>query len=280
MLSSSPALLLNIGCGRRFSRDPRWNNIDLVPSAPEVSAVDVSMGLPFERDSFHAVYHSHVLEHLDRISGKKFLADCFRVIKPNGILRVVVPDLERIAIGYLEQLVEARSSRLGADRRYEWAMLEMCDQMVRSASGGEMLAFLSEREPYGRKYAEERCGAETRFIVETIDQERQIAVAETKSKFRLQSLTQKVRSWTIRLLIGKEALAVQAGRFEISGEKHRWMYDSFSISEVLKAVGFSKIAVCNSIHSRIEDWGSFALDADLCGVTYKPDSLFVEAVKP
>ena len=170
---SSPATLLNIGCGHRFSRDPRWMNIDLVPAASEVRAVDAAGGLPFEEGRFAAVYHSHVLEHLDRVDGRRLLRECFRVLQRGGVLRVVVPDLERIAASYLERLAEARNGRSGAQRRYSWAVLELCDQMARSRTGGGMVEFLGDPEPAGRAYAEERCGAEARFIIATLDRSNQ-----------------------------------------------------------------------------------------------------------
>jgi predicted SAM-dependent methyltransferase len=40
------------------------------------------------------IYSSHFLEHLDRKSGRKLLEECLRVLKPGGIIRIGVPDLE------------------------------------------------------------------------------------------------------------------------------------------------------------------------------------------
>lgn len=92
--------LLNLGCGSRFH--PAWVNIDTAPAEPSVVAHDLREGIPFPDAEFDAVYHSHVLEHFPKRSAGPFLAECLRVLRPGGILRVAVPDLERIARGYLE----------------------------------------------------------------------------------------------------------------------------------------------------------------------------------
>ncbi len=60
-------------------------------------------GIPFPDRSFDVVYHSHVLEHLSKSEASKFLKECSRVLRPQGVLRVVVPDLEEIANNSSEQ---------------------------------------------------------------------------------------------------------------------------------------------------------------------------------
>ena len=97
--------LLNLGCGERYHGD--WVNVDIVATGPGVMVHDLDRGLPFDDDSFDAVYHSHVLEHLAKERAPVFLDECFRVLKPGGIIRVAVPDLETIARLYLKNLEEA-----------------------------------------------------------------------------------------------------------------------------------------------------------------------------
>jgi len=92
--------LLNLGCGQRFH--PDWMNIDFVSHAPEVMAHDLTTGIPVPDNSADAVYHSHVLEHFSKSNGAAFIQECFRVLKPGGVLRVVVPDLEALALQYVQ----------------------------------------------------------------------------------------------------------------------------------------------------------------------------------
>ena len=79
----APAIpLLNLGCGRR--RHPEWTNADLVPSGPDVLAVDLRQPLPFAAASFTAVYAAHVVEHLDPTDAHALLGEAARVLAPGG----------------------------------------------------------------------------------------------------------------------------------------------------------------------------------------------------
>jgi len=50
-------------------------------------------GIPLPDQSADFVYCSHFLEHLPPEVGRKLLEECRRVLKPSGVLRVIVPDL-------------------------------------------------------------------------------------------------------------------------------------------------------------------------------------------
>ncbi len=55
---------------------------------------DLSYGLPISDSSVDILYSSHFIEHLFRNDAINLLKESFRVLKPKGILRVSVPDLE------------------------------------------------------------------------------------------------------------------------------------------------------------------------------------------
>src|SRR3989338_5668159 len=65
-----------------------------IQSDPEIIGQSLLRPLEFADNTFYAVYHSHLLEHLPKRYVPVFLQECWRVLKPGGILRVVVPDLE------------------------------------------------------------------------------------------------------------------------------------------------------------------------------------------
>jgi SAM-dependent methyltransferase len=69
---------------------------------------DLRRPFPWRDASADAIYASHLLEHLTREEGARFLRECHRVLVPRGILRVVVPDLRAIVDRYRE----GRSSSL------------------------------------------------------------------------------------------------------------------------------------------------------------------------
>jgi len=62
---------------------------------------DLRKPLPFPDNTFSAIYASHVLEHLYRSQGLVLLSECKRVLKPGGVLRLVVPDLQSMVVEYV-----------------------------------------------------------------------------------------------------------------------------------------------------------------------------------
>ncbi|MCM1540507.1 MAG: class I SAM-dependent methyltransferase [Blautia sp.] len=50
--------------------------------------------LPFDNESVDVVYSSHMIEHLYKEDFQKFLDESYRVLKTNGVFRLVVPDLQ------------------------------------------------------------------------------------------------------------------------------------------------------------------------------------------
>lgn len=102
MQATGGKALLNVGCGSKFHVD--WTNIDMKSTSPHVRAHNLLQGFPFPSDHFDVVYHSQVLEHFPKEKAPAFMAECYRVRRPSGVLRVVVPDLENIAEEYLRHL--------------------------------------------------------------------------------------------------------------------------------------------------------------------------------
>jgi predicted SAM-dependent methyltransferase len=83
---------LNLGCyGKKI---PDFVNVDIREDVdPDV--VDNAFTLEkFEENSADLIYSSHMLEHLDFKEAKVALKRWFEILKPNGILRLAVPDVE------------------------------------------------------------------------------------------------------------------------------------------------------------------------------------------
>jgi SAM-dependent methyltransferase len=57
----------------------------------------------FKNCSFDIVYASHLFEHLSLKSSNLFLSEAYRVLKPGGTLRIVVPDLYQLAYKYITE---------------------------------------------------------------------------------------------------------------------------------------------------------------------------------
>ncbi len=245
---------INLGCGRRFHSE--WLNFDVAPSDSSVIAHDLQKPLPLEDATCDVVYHSHVLEHLPKAQAPAFIAECFRVLAPGGVLRVAVPDLENIARQYLRQLDLAATGDEQAADRHAWMTLEMVDQLARHRSGGEMLEHWKQPTMPEEEFVVQRLGHEVSGFLDDF------------------------RSKPKKTAPPAPMTADSVGRFRLSGEVHQWMYDRVSLGRLLTDAGFADARVCGPAESSIEGFARFQLDADESGHPWKPDSLFVEARKP
>lgn len=274
--------LLNLGCGQRFH--PDWMNIDFVSSSPAVRAYDLRKGIPLADESCDVVYHSHVLEHFGRRQGAFFIGECFRVLKPGGILRVVVPDLEALAKQYLAAINNRR--QVGDQvsiANHEWAIIEAIDQLVRTESGGEMARYWRQPHIINESTLEARLGHEftgwrASFLAATQPADQTVPHRRSALSVWQQLRDRWRRFWLRRWRL--QAADIQMLQFLRSGERHLWMYDELSLRQLLEETGFGEVMVTDAFHSQIPRWVDYQmLDVEL-GKTRKPDSLFVEAIKP
>ena len=266
---------LNLGCGYTFHED--WTNLDFVSNSPFVVAHNLLSGIPFEDATFELVYHSHVLEHFPKDKAPIFLRECARVMKSGGTIRIAIPDLEQIAINYLKYLNAAAQADQQAVFRYHWSVMEMYDQVVRTKSGGEMSLLLRHLRPDEAAFLIERNGKEIQNILDELKNETGHSSRTFQSLGqRMKSLPSFIRHRTLRLLMGKDYQLYTTAKFRSQGEIHQWMYDRFSLAELLSACGFENPVVRTAFESAVPDWKKYGLDGDGIHVR-KPDSLFMEA---
>ena len=136
------SIKINLGCGLAVAKG--WLNIDgslnaMVASWPDIAHKilyrfsganryyslseysrlldenefihhDLAYGIPFGDNTVDFVYSSHFLEHLFRKDALILLKESYRVLKPGGIVRVCVPDLQYAVSlynsGNAEQMLE------------------------------------------------------------------------------------------------------------------------------------------------------------------------------
>lgn len=277
----SAGLLVNVGCGSVFH--PAWVNIDVNPIDPSVRRWDVRRGLPFRDGEADACYTSHVLEHLTSAAAGQLVAECHRVLRPGGIIRLVVPDLEAIARHYLQLLERVDSGESGAEADYEWIMLELYDQTVRSSSGGEMIRYLSRPDIPNRSFVESRIGKEGQAGGQHLNMTDSQPFRNKMQSLGARRVGDKLGQLLVEAvagLVGGTDLrnAIKEGMFRNSGEVHKWMYDRYSLKRLLQHSKYVDVRVCTAAESRIASFNTYQLDA-VDGAARKPDSLFMEAAK-
>ena len=72
-----------------------WLNTDLYPGR-DVMQLDATARYPFETDSFDFIFTEHMIEHVPYPAAIAMLSECYRVLKPGGVIRVATPDLAKI----------------------------------------------------------------------------------------------------------------------------------------------------------------------------------------
>lgn len=124
-------LKVNLACGGVFVDSPDWLNLDFAPTSPTVRKANLLGRLPVADGAAALVYSSHFLEHVPRDLVPGFLRECWRVLRPGGVVRLVLPDLENLAREYLAM------REAGEHEKADFVVLEMIDHCVRRESGGE-----------------------------------------------------------------------------------------------------------------------------------------------
>lgn len=133
------------GCG--LCAPDGWENFDVSPAitiqrVPVVGAIirkavfervkrfaafpknvrygDIVRGLPLNAESCDMVYCSHTLEHLSLEDCRKAIANTYKILKPDGVFRFVLPDLKRLATEYINGQTSSdfmRSTYFGVEKR-------------------------------------------------------------------------------------------------------------------------------------------------------------------
>ena len=96
---NSKDIKLHIGCGAKYI--PGFIHIDVrkLPHVDYVASADkLNM---FDDNSVDLVYACHLLEHFGRNQIYDVLREWHRVLKPGGILRIAVPDFEKLVEVYV-----------------------------------------------------------------------------------------------------------------------------------------------------------------------------------
>jgi predicted SAM-dependent methyltransferase len=96
------SIKLNIGCGTDYKKG--WLNIDN-NSDNNIKKLDLNWDLrnklPFDDNSVDFIYSEHFFEHLTPEEAHKTIKDLMELLKPGGVMRMAMPDLEVIINTYL-----------------------------------------------------------------------------------------------------------------------------------------------------------------------------------
>jgi predicted SAM-dependent methyltransferase len=95
---------LHLGCGRRYLNG--FVNVDANPRQKVDLWLDVRNGIPFGDGSVASIYTTHMLEHFYPDELQRLLAECYRVLRPGGGMRIIVPSLRTAIEAYNRQQLQ------------------------------------------------------------------------------------------------------------------------------------------------------------------------------
>jgi predicted SAM-dependent methyltransferase len=102
LIKGRDKIMLNVGCGTDYKDG--WINIDN-NSESNIDKLDLNWDLrnplPFEDGTIDYIFNEHFFEHLTPQEAEPVIQDLMRVLKPKGVMRIAMPDLEMIVETYL-----------------------------------------------------------------------------------------------------------------------------------------------------------------------------------
>jgi predicted SAM-dependent methyltransferase len=87
---------LNVGTGGKDLVG--WVNLDETKPGDVLARVPP---FPFRDECFDEILMSHVVEHMTLDDGRALMKECYRILKPGGLVTVIVPDAKIISFAYL-----------------------------------------------------------------------------------------------------------------------------------------------------------------------------------
>lgn len=261
---------LNLACGDFYVKNSDWVNLDWYPHSEHVQKANLITTLEFPDKTFEVVYTSHFVEHIQKEKLDFILSECYRILKPNGVLRIVVPDFENIVREYIQNIESNQFEKA------EFNTIELLDQCVRSKSGGTLAAWRGSAglSQEFRNYITLRTG----YIYKTP------SIEETrKKKFQFPKITRNRIQWIYCKALTKimpDWFVLNHINFTNTGELHKWVYDEKVLSKNLLNVGFKRVLRVSSSESQIQNFPHIPLDLDENGNIRKgAESMYLEAVK-
>ncbi len=113
---SISATKLHFGPGPNWKKpDQSWFIIDIEPEwADLVMDINKITSLPFLNGQIDCIYASHFFEHVSIFKSPLLMKECYRVLKKDGILRIIIPDVLKTIAMYMS---DAKDYKLFERRR-------------------------------------------------------------------------------------------------------------------------------------------------------------------
>lgn len=95
---------INLGCGNNYNSN--FINMDFYGTNNIDYGMDLRFPFKIKANSIDGIFTEHTFEHLSHQEVDKALSECNRILKENGIIRIIVPDLSIFINKYCTNDVE------------------------------------------------------------------------------------------------------------------------------------------------------------------------------
>ena len=90
-LDSNNNNYLNLGCGNSYKTN--FINVDFYGNKNIDFGMDLSFPFKIESNSIDGIFSEHTFEHLSHQEVDNALSECYRILKAEAKIRIIVPDL-------------------------------------------------------------------------------------------------------------------------------------------------------------------------------------------
>lgn len=156
-----------------------WINIDIHPLQKWAESFgfkflqhDMRTTLPFADNSVDLIYTCHFLEHINYVEGLAFLKECHRVMKPDSIIRIIMPDAKKLISEYMNSSLNHDELNDGCSKSDSqigklWSLLFPGHQSIYDK---ETAAQYLKKAGFDKIYDSEfRESKSTKLLIETLD---------------------------------------------------------------------------------------------------------------
>ena len=110
----TPYQKFNLGAGYGWAKEG-WEVLDHDLVVKPFQIRKQAWDLPYRDESFQTVFCSHVFEHISHFKIEQVICEINRVMDKDGILRLLVPDLKKIATAYVNSDRKAMAQYIKED---------------------------------------------------------------------------------------------------------------------------------------------------------------------
>ena len=166
---------VHFGCG--FNRLDGWINVDMDRACKPDVVADLRQDLPFRSGAVDYIHSEDFVDQLELEGAYRFFRECHRILKENGVMRLLTPNLYEFAKRYVDGdqgLLKLWDEQVGLPVKTR-SLCELFNQGMRL--GGHTFLYDAETLVYVLK----ECGFEARRVNYRVSDERDLQSLDLRS---------------------------------------------------------------------------------------------------